>query len=111
MRGDFMDEASRWEDLDKEMARRCEGNAASHCTLDLIVGHTYMRTATDKCPWSAVVGVFTGYDDNHFANFRMQNHHSFAVDPTMVDERMVHMPNNSVAEQGFRNTTRGAGNN
>jgi len=37
MRGDFMDEARRWEDVDKEMTRRYEENAASHCTLDPLV--------------------------------------------------------------------------
>ena len=33
------------------------------------------------------------------------------VERQEVDERMVHMPNNSLAAAGFRNITRGAGNN
>ena len=59
----------------------------------LVVGQTYRRKAPEKCPWSAVEGVFTGFDANHFATFRMQNHHSFSVDPTDIDARMVHLSN------------------
>ena len=78
MRGDFIDQARRWEDVDREMARRCEENAASHCTLDPLVGAcrtcAWARSKTDEGDLVAYDGGKQGWCGKPGQQYNFWNH-------------------------------------